>query len=71
MGGVHNGGPYAKVGITTGLILPYLEGLFVGLHIFITRADKLLRVQMIYYALGYFITRAGTDMTKCYVKSLQ
>ena len=64
--GVHNGGSFGNVGFRTVLILPYLEGLFVGLHIllhvrriyyacgeFITRADDLLRVRILYYACGY------------------
>ena len=34
-----------------GLILPYLDRVFVGLHF-------LLRVRLIYYASGWFITRA-------------
>ena len=51
------------MGFTTGLILPYLDKVFVDLHIF-------LRVRMIYYECIYFITRADTDMTKCYVKRL-
>ena len=46
------------MGFTTGLILPYLERVFCGPAYFITRADKLLRVRMIYYACGIFITRA-------------
>ena len=63
-GGVHNGGgSFANVGFTTGLILPFLDRAFVGLH-------KLLRVQINYSACGYFNTRATvrlqfpfTDMT--------
>ena len=30
---------------------------------FITRADILLRVQILFYTGGYFITRAENDMT--------
>ena len=45
------GGSFANVGFTTGLILPYLERLLLGLHF-------LLRVRGIYYACGWFITRA-------------
>ena len=48
-------GSFANVGSTTYLILPYLERLFVGLHI-------LLRVRINYYACGCFISRADTDM---------
>ena len=47
-GGVHNGGgggSFANVGFTMGLILPYSERIFVGLHI-------LLRVRLVYYACG-------------------
>ena len=71
-GGVHNGGggSFGIVGFTTGLILPYSEIVFFGPASFITPADKLLRVRMIYYACVCFITRADTDMTKCYVKRL-
>ena len=51
-GGVHKGGgSLGNVGFTTGLILPYLEIVFVGLHI-------LLRVRINYYMCGRFITRA-------------
>ena len=51
-GGIHNGvGSLANVGFTTGLILPYLDIDFVGLHI-------LLQVRIIYYACGRFITLA-------------
>ena len=49
-------GSFANVGFTTGLILPYLERLFVGLHL-------LLRVRILYFARGYSITSADTDMT--------
>ena len=45
------GGFFAIVGFTTGLILPYLDIVFVGLH-------NLLRVRINYYACGWFITRA-------------
>ena len=43
--GVHNGGrgSFGNVGFTTGLILPYLDIDFVGLH-------SLLRVRINYYA---------------------
>ena len=40
------GGSFGNVGFTTGLILPYLEIVFVGLHI-------LLRPRIFYYACGY------------------
>ena len=42
---------FANVGFTTGLVLPYLDIVFVGLHI-------LLRVRINYYVCGRFITRA-------------
>ena len=47
-GDVHNGGggSFANVLCTTGLILPYLDIVFVGMH-------SLLRVRMFYYACGY------------------
>ena len=59
-GAVHNGGggSFAKVGFTTDLILPYLERLFVGLHIFFKHSDDLLRVRMIFFACVYFIKGA-------------
>ena len=50
------GGSFANVGFTTGLMLPYLERVFVGPH-------SLIRVQMIFLPCGYFVTRADTDMT--------
>ena len=46
MGVFTTGGSFANVGFTTGLILPYLDVVFVGIHI-------LLRVRKIYYACGY------------------
>ena len=55
-GGVHNGGSFANVGCRTGLILPFLERLFVGPH-------SILHMRMTYYASGYVITRAETDVT--------
>ena len=48
---------------TTGLILAYLDRVFVGLH-------SLLRVRRNYYACGGVITRADIDMTYGYVKRL-
>ena len=43
---------------------PSLFGLnFCGAAYFITRADKLLRVRMIYYACGSFFTCAVTYKT--------
>ena len=39
------GGSFANVGFATGLILPYLERVFVGPH-------SLLRVRISYYAWG-------------------
>ena len=46
-GGVHSGGreSFANVKFTTGLILPYLDRVFEGLHIF-------LSVRIICYACG-------------------
>ena len=66
----HNGGSFANVGLPMGLILPYLERHFVGSHSFITHAGKLLRVRMVYYACGRFITRMDTNSTESYVKRL-
>ena len=45
------GGSFANVGFTMGLILPYLDRVFVGLHI-------LLRVRIVSYACGRFIKGA-------------
>ena len=42
------GGSFANVVFTTGLLLPYLDRVFVGLHI-------LLRVRINYYACGRFV----------------
>ena len=53
MGVFATGGSFANVGFTTGLILPYLDIVFVGLHI-------ILRVRVNYYACGRFITRADS-----------
>ena len=52
------GGSFAIVGFTMGLVLPYLERIFVGLH-FLARADNLLPVRILYYACGSFNTRAN------------
>ena len=49
-GDFHNGGAFANVGFTTGLFLPDLDRVFVGLHI-------LLRVRINFHACGWFITR--------------
>ena len=55
-GGVHNGGgSFANVGFTTGLILHFLDIVFVGLHI-------LLRVRMNYYACGSLFTPAAVRL---------
>ena len=51
-GGVHNkGGSFANVGFTRGLIVPYLDRVFVGRHV-------LLRMRINYYVCGRFTTRA-------------
>ena len=69
--GVHNGGRVlCQCGVYNGSNLFLFGYSFCGPAYFITRADKLLRVRIIYYACVYFITRADTDMTKCYVKRL-
>ena len=49
------GGSFGNVGFTTGLILPYLEIVFVGLHI-------LLRPRIFYYACGKIITLAAVRL---------
>ena len=48
-------GSFASVGFTTGLILPYLERLFVDLHI-------LVRVRIVFFVCGSFIKRAYNDL---------
>ena len=66
-GGVHNRGAgyFANVGFTTGLILPYLDIVFVGLFI-------LLRVRINYYAsyrpltLPYVLLRVWIVYYACY-----
>ena len=55
-GGVHNGGVFCQCGVYKGSIPSLFGDFFVGLHI-------LLRLLIIYYACGYLITRADTDMT--------
>ena len=70
-GGVHNGrGVLRQCGVYNGSNPPLFGEIFCGPAYFITRADKLLRVRMIYCACGQFITRAiirlrlpYTDMT--------
>ena len=66
-GGVHNGGGgggvLCKCGVYNGSNPSFFGETFCGPAYFITRADDLLRVRVIYYACGYFITRADTDMT--------
>ena len=56
-GGVHNGGggSFGNVGLTTGLILPYLDIVFFGPAYFITRSDKLLGVWMNYSACVFLL----------------
>ena len=67
-----DGGSFGNMGFTNGLILPYFDigYSFCGPAYFITRADKILRVRMIFYACVSSITRATvrlwlpyTDMT--------
>ena len=58
-GSVHNGGVFCQCGVYNGSDLSLFEESFCWPACFITRADKILRVQMIYYACGYFIKGAG------------
>ena len=70
-GGIHNGGGvFWQCGVYNGSNPSLFGYSFCGHAYFITRADKLLRVRMIYYECIYFNTRADTDVTKCYVKRL-
>ena len=65
-GGVHNGGGggvLRQCGVYDGSHPSLFGKSFCGPAYFITRADKLLRVRMIYCACGRFITRADTYMT--------
>ena len=62
-GGVHNGGVLWKCGVYNGSNPTLFGENFCGPAKFITCADNLLRVRMIYYACGFFITCAVTDMT--------
>ena len=61
-GSVHNGGVLCQCGVYNGSNPSLFGEIFCGPAFFITCADKLLRVRMIYYACGYFITRAVTDI---------
>ena len=69
-GGVHNGGVFCQCGVYNECNPSLFGCSFCGPAYFITRADKLLRVLMIYYACGRFVTRADTYMTYCCVKRL-
>ena len=71
-GGVHNGwgGVLWQCGVYKGSNTSLFGFSFCGPAYSITRADKILRVWMIFYACVYFITRATvglwlpyTDMT--------
>ena len=70
-GGVHNGGGVlCQCGVYNGSNPSLFGHSFCGPAYFITRADKLLRVWMIFYTCVCFITRATvrlrlpyTDMT--------
>ena len=57
---VHNGGSFAIVGFTTGLILPFLEifSLFW--------ACKFYACGYLFHAFGHFITRAHILLLKMY-----
>ena len=55
-GSSQRGGSFANVGFTTGLTLPYLDIVFVGLHI-------LLRVRINYYWCCRPLTLPYTEMT--------
>ena len=51
-GGFHNGGVLSKCGVSNGSNLSLFGESFCGPAYFITRVDKLLQVQMIYFACG-------------------
>ena len=68
--GVHNGGVPLAMGVYKGSNPSLFGYSFCGPAYSNTRADKLLRMRMIYYACVFFITRATvrlrfpyTDMT--------
>ena len=67
-GGVHNGGVFFQCGVYNGSNPSLCGYSFCGPAYFITRADILIRVRMIYYACGSFILHAETYMTQGYVK---
>ena len=72
-GGVHNvgGGVLRQCGVYNGSNPSLFGHRFCGPAFFITRADELLRVLIVYYAYGSPpLTRLYTDMTKCYVRRL-
>ena len=64
-GGVHNegGGVRGQFGVYNGSNPSLLGKIFCGPPYFIRCADNLSRVRLIYYACGYFVTRADTEMT--------
>ena len=77
MGVFTTGGFRCQCGVYNGCNPSLFGETSFGPAYFITRAESLLRVRMIYYACGYFIRRAAvrlrlshTDMTQCYVKRL-
>ena len=63
-------GVFCQWGVYNGSNPSLFGEFFSGPAYFITRAEDLLGVQMIYYACGDFNTRAFTYMTYCYVKRL-
>ena len=62
--GVDNvGGVHSKCGVYNGSNPSLFGENFCGPAYFITRANKLLRVRIIHFAGGLYITRADTEMT--------
>ena len=58
MGALATGGVLWQCGADNGSNPSFFGYSFCGPAYFNPRADKLLRVRMLYYACGYFITRA-------------
>ena len=64
------GGVLCQCGVYNGFNPSLLGETYFGPAYFITRADKLLRVRINYYACYRTPTVPYTDVTFCYVKRL-
>ena len=60
--GVHNGGVLCRCGVYNGSNPSLIGETFCGPAYFITHADNLLRVRILDFAFGRFVTRADTNM---------